>query len=313
MGITAGCYDIYGSGLECQWIDVTDVPDGRYVFVTRVNWDFAPDNLGRIERDSLNNWAQVCVILDRSSGTLEMSLDDDCEPFVDCAGELYGNTQIDCNGECGGTAISGDLDANGNQEMFDAINYVINILGDDIEATPCNDLNADGEISVYDAALLSSCVNYGVDHPHEGSGSHDHCNFPDGILNINDTVTLSILDANFEEQYIDIGIYNPTTRINAYQFKIEGMFIASVENLVPEDQYPITPMGMNNQVIGISYQDSMINKTSEVQPLCRIHYAGLTDSLICITEFVDAVNQNYEQTILKCNGCMCRNGSEFNN
>jgi hypothetical protein len=298
MGISAGCYDIYSSGLECQWIDVTDVPDGRYVFVTRVNWDFAPDKLGRIERDSLNNWSQVCILLDRSSGTLEMSLDDDCEPYVDCAGELYGDTQVDCTGECGGTVVMGDLDANGNQEMNDATSYVIDILGDDIEATPCNDLNGDGEISVYDAALLASCINYGVNHPHEGSGAHDHCNFPSGVLNTNDTVTLNILEANFEEKYIDIGIYNPTTRINAYQFKIEGLFMTNVENLVPEDQFPIAPMGIQNQVIGISYQDSMIHKASGVQPLCRIHYTELTDSLVCITEFVEAVNQNQEQTIL---------------
>jgi len=297
MGITAGCHDIYSSGLECQWIDVTDVPDGRYVFVTRVNWDFAPDKLGRIERDSLNNWAQVCIILDRSSGQLEMSLDEDCEPYVDCTGELYGNAQIDCTGECGGTAVRGDLNESGTQEMLDAQQYVTEILGEDISPTPCNDLNADDTITVYDAALLASCVNYGTNHPHEGSGAHDHCNFPGGVLNTNDTVTLSIIGADFEEQYIDIGIYNPSTRINAYQFKMEGLMITTVENLAPEVEFPIAPLGMNGQVIGISYQDSMIHKSSEVRPLCRIHYAELMDNFICISDIVDIVNQNHEQTV----------------
>ena len=297
MGITAGCHDTYSSGLECQWIDVTDVPDGRYVFVTRVNWDFAPDKLGRVERDSLNNWAQVCIILDRTSGELEMSLDDDCEPYVDCAGELYGDTQIDCNGECGGTTIRGDLDENGAQEMIDAQNYVTNILGEDISATSCNDLNADEEITVYDAALLASCINFGVNHPHEGSGAHDHCNFPGGILNTTDTVTFSIIDANFDENYIDIGIFNPTTRVNAYQFILDGVVITSVENLIPEDEYPIEPLGMNGQVIGISYQDSMIFKANEMRSLCRVHFAEMTSNLVCISEIVDVVNQNHEQTI----------------
>jgi hypothetical protein len=297
MGITAGCHDIYSSGLECQWIDVTDVPDGRYTFVTRVNWDFAPDKLGRIERDSLNNWAQVCIVLDRSSGNLEMSLDPDCEPYFDCAGELYGNTQIDCNGECGGTAIRGDLDESGTQDMLDAQAYVTHALGGNLTPNPCNDLNEDEAITVYDAALLASCVNYGSLHQHEGSGAHDHCNFPDGIFNYTDTVTFSIIDANFDEQYIDIGIYNPSTKINAYQFKIEGIVITTVENLVPETAYPIAPLGMNGQVIGISYQDSTIAKTSEVQPLCRVHYNALTSNLVCLTEVVEAINYNYEQTL----------------
>jgi hypothetical protein len=305
MGITAGCHDIYSSGLECQWIDVTDVPDGRYVFVTRVNWDFAPDKLGRVERDSINNWAQVCILLDRSSGTLQMSLDAECEPYTDCAGELYGNTQIDCNGECGGDALRGDLDDNGSQEITDAQNYVNYMLGDDILPTPCNDLNADDAITIYDAALLASCVNFGQNHPHEGSGVHDHCNFPAGVLNTGDTVTLSIIDANFDEQYIDIGIYNPSTRVNAYQFTIDGLMITTVENLAPLAQFPISPLGANGMVAGISYQDSMINKSSEMQPLCRIHYAELTNNLVCLTEVVDIVNQNHEQTIHRIeNACV---------
>jgi hypothetical protein len=297
MGISAGCYDFYSSSLECQWIDVTDVPDGRYTFVTRVNWDFAPDNLGRLERDSMNNWAQVCILLDRSSGELEMSLDDSCDPYVDCAGVLYGDTQVDCTGECGGTVVRGDLDANGTQEIVDAQQYVSGILGNDLSPTSCNDLNADDKITVYDAALLASCMNYGESHPHEGSGAHDHCNFPSGVLNTTDTVSFSIIDANFEEQYIDIGMYNPTTRVNAYQFVVEGLFITTVENLVPESEYPIAPLGIGNQIVGISYQDSMVYKRSEMQPLCRIHYASLTDDFICLTDVVDVVNQDHEQTV----------------
>lgn len=305
MGIAAGCYDIYGAGLECQWIDVTEVPDGRYVFVTRVNWDFAPDKLGRVERDSLNNWAQVCIILDRTSGTLEMSLDEECEPYLDCTGELYGNTIVDCEGICGGTTVRGDLDASGAQEMTDAQSYVTHVLGNELEPTPCNDLNGDGAITAYDASLLASCINFGESHPHEGSGAHDHCNFPSGVLNPNDTVTLSILEANFEEQYIDVGMYNPSTNINAYQFKIEGLMITEVENLVADSIYPISPLGMSGQVIGISYQDSTIKKTPVVQPLCRIHYASLESNLVCLTEVVEAVNYNQEQTVTAIvDGCV---------
>ena len=35
--ISPGWADVYGTGLQCQWIDVTDVPDGNYRLRVRVN------------------------------------------------------------------------------------------------------------------------------------------------------------------------------------------------------------------------------------------------------------------------------------
>ena len=49
MGISVGCYDIYGLGTGGQWIDITDVPNGTYTFVARVNWNNNPDVDGRVE------------------------------------------------------------------------------------------------------------------------------------------------------------------------------------------------------------------------------------------------------------------------
>ncbi|HMQ46939.1 MAG TPA: lysyl oxidase family protein [Saprospiraceae bacterium] len=302
MGITAGCHDIYGSGLECQWIDITDVPDGDYTFVTRVNWDNAPDKLGRVERDTLNNWAQTCIKLDRSSGTLQIDIIEDCQPYVDCAGVPYGNGQLDCAGNCGGTALMGDVDQNSVQEILDAETYVSLMMSNEIEASTCNDLNADGDITLFDAALLASCINYGNAHPHDGSAIHDHCNFPDGVTNINDTVYFSILEVNFDEQYVDVGLRNPVDKINAYHFEMSGINITHVDNLVDPAIYPINPIGSMQQVLGISYQDSLIEKSAEAQPLCRVYFSEITGDFICIAQAIEAVNHYPEKVIVQVEG-----------
>jgi len=309
MGISAGCYDEYWSGLSCQWIDVTDIADGTYTFVTRVNWDNAPDALGQRERDSLNNWAQVCITLDRSSGTLQMTTDPNCETYRDCSGTLYGSLLPDCRGECGGTAVRGDLNENGMQEILDAEEYVNAIVAADAEASPCNDLNADGRISVYDASLLASCINFGVNHNHPGEGAHDHCNFPGGVVNVLDTVTLTIMEVNFEEGYVDVGIKNPSTRINAWQFRTSGIALSDIENSADPAVYPIAPrISMaDSMAIGVSYQDSMLQRSATFQPLCRLHFSEVTADFICLSEVIDIVNERQEQTITRIeDGCVER-------
>ena len=40
QGISANCGDLYGRYLDCQWIDVTDVPLGIYLLRLQVNPDY---------------------------------------------------------------------------------------------------------------------------------------------------------------------------------------------------------------------------------------------------------------------------------
>lgn len=65
QGITAGCADVYTSGLQCQWIDVTGLPDGDYDLIVTTNPE---QEIPEISYD--NNSAQVRVRLQGESVTV---------------------------------------------------------------------------------------------------------------------------------------------------------------------------------------------------------------------------------------------------
>jgi hypothetical protein len=63
QGLQRGWSDVYGSGLDCQWIDVTGVPDGAYTLRVTVNPAGVLD-----ESDKDNNSATVAVVLSEPAG-----------------------------------------------------------------------------------------------------------------------------------------------------------------------------------------------------------------------------------------------------
>jgi len=303
MGISAGCGDIYDSGLDCQFIDLTDIDTGLYTFVNTTNWDQSPDALGRQELTYSNNWAQVCIYIGRDdNGALYVEQQEDCEAYVDCAGEIFGNSQPDCTGDCGGAVLRGDLNVDAQQNTVDAQQYVAHILADDITSQPCNDLNADGEIDTYDAALLNDCA-LAIDLHPTGS-NHSHCNFPYGLTNIYDTVHLSIGAIDLDAQTIDVYIRNPSAKVVAYEFDMSGVVITSVTNLIDPNEYPIAPAASvgGSKVIGISHLDSLIERYNVAVPLCRISYFELTDEEVCISSIQSIVNGVYEEVITDIEG-----------
>lgn len=310
MGISSMCGDIYSSGLTCQWIDITDVDPGIYTMVNRTNWDNDPDALGNVELDLNNNWAQACIeIFVNANGDKDFQFAATCDPYIDCMGEIYGSAQYDCNGECNGPALRGDLNTDTLQNLIDAQMYVTSILANDLTASECTDLSGDGAIDVYDAALLVDCHQF-----HEGvetGAYHEHCNFPHNVTNIFDTVKLSIGAVNYDENYLDVYIQNPDNYVVAYEFEMSGIEIASAENLVDPAQYPIMPSVQlsGTKVVGISYQDSLIDKYQNPTPMIRIHWFAITAPQICIENITAVVNEYYERTVnVIVDGCVTATG-----
>lgn len=293
MGISAGCYDEYWAELECQWIDITDVPDGDYTFVTRVNWDNAPDALGRVEKDSLNNWGQVCININRTSGQIAFEVLDDCPTYIDCEGTLYGSAQFDCAGNCGGTALQGDLNADENQDFLDVQMYAEGLLTGEIPNTACNDISANGSVDILDLALLSDCINFGSTHVHQTTGPHDHCTFGLDITSSDEAAELIIAAIDPVNSFVDVHIQNPDSRVVAYQFSMSGINMTTVESITDPIAFTAQPMmePLSNQVMAYVTDSTFLERQPTYQPLVRIYFEQITDGNICIETITAVVNE----------------------
>lgn len=309
MGITAGCGDIYDSGLGCQWIDITDVPAGTYTLVVRVNWDNSPDNLGYYESNHTNNWAQVCIniVRNEAGAATNVTLVEDCSPYVDCAGEIYGNAQTDCMGVCGGTTKVGDLDQNGIYHSDDILAYLQGIMGNSMTAMPCNDVNGDGQITVSDASMVKACMLQAAGQHTEPQGStpHSHCNLPSPtVTNPNDTAFLSIVDINTTDKYFDLAIRNPLAYIYDYQFYVSGVELAGGVNIVEQSGYGIDIFNNTSGIIGITAIETPLNRYTTATPFLRVYYTNVTGSEICLMP-VEVINTNYERVVVVVeNNCL---------
>ncbi|MFZ5553318.1 MAG: lysyl oxidase family protein [Bacteroidota bacterium] len=304
MGISSGCGDIYSAGLDCQWIDITDVDPGDYILAVKVNWDQSPDALGRYETDYVNNWAQVCItIYTNVNGDKDIIVNATCPPYTDCMGVPYGNATEDCTGNCGGTVKMGDLDVSTVRDTTDSQLYVDGILANSLTPTTCNDLNDDGLLTVWDAALVTHCYN-------DYTNWNTACTFPYGVENINQTVTLMIDTVNLTSQYVDVWILNPQNKVIAYEFDMSGLNILDVQPLYPYSVFPEMPQFTvgGQKVMAISYVDSLIGKNLSAAPLCRIYYSSLTATQVCIADIVHIVNPEYEAVNTNItNGCVAVN------
>jgi len=290
MGISVACYDAYGAGTQCQWIDITDVPDGDYRLAIVFNPLHLPDALGHNEINYLNNATQICINITRNGGSPSFTVLGNCTPYVDCDGVPGGVSIPDCQGLCNGPAVFGDVYNDGVLDSLDVPMYMSIIENNSFPPTTCNDLNDDSVVSVSDNILANWCI-------HNGSiGQHNHCRFPRDISNPNDSTGLTIAICNMNQQYIDI-VMNSNTDVKGYQFKMHGIEIQSVVNLIPQGEFPadIRFNATTNEVFAMSPADSFIHRQGVARLLCRIYFNNITDTMICIESIREVVNKGAER------------------
>ncbi|MFK7984306.1 MAG: lysyl oxidase family protein [Saprospiraceae bacterium] len=289
MGISAGCYDIYDANIDCQWIDVTDVPDGDYTMVARVNWARLPDLRGKREITYDNNMVQVCVNLDRSSGSLEMTILDNCATYSDCFGVENGTAVVDCEGNCGGAAEFGDVNQDTRVNQEDIAFYLDGIKTNDITPTFCTDLSGDARITVYDAALLQQCS---VNNDELGV-NHAHCNFPRSILNEQQKAIFSIEELNETAGYFDLTYKSPDTELRGFQIKFEGITkITRIENLT--DVNFSVNYTTDEQIFALLDRNSFLTNASVSQELLRVYFEKSSDLRPKLQDILEVINLDYQ-------------------
>ena len=300
MGISAGCYDVYGAGTQCQWIDITDVPEGDYRLAVIVNAQHLPDALGRQEMNYVNNALQVCMHISRDANNIpSYQIINGCEPFVDCAGVPGGMSIMDCNNECGGAAIYGNTVPDSLVNYQDLNGYFGMFQQDNAAVMPCYDLNSDDGLSVYDAALEAWCLNSA------GSGSGlSHCYFPRDVINPFDTTGISITTANLNSNYIDVELRSPRANVMGWQFQVSGIHMTDVVSLTNSIDMPML-LGRNvsrSEVFALYNGDSMLVRSETANPICRIYFDEVTSNQICISNIIDIPNTIGERTVTEIYG-----------
>ncbi|MBT8326983.1 MAG: T9SS type A sorting domain-containing protein [Bacteroidia bacterium] len=229
QGVSASCNDLYDVNTECQWIDITDLPDGEYTLANRINPLKRPDALGRVESDFENNWAQTCIKINRTNNVLSVSKLIDCDPYVDCEGAKYGDAELDCNGQCNGTAIYGDSYKDESLNSLDLENLLSKCLDENTIALNCLDLNRDFKISLQDAFLLNKCLDYTDSFEY----NHDHpdCVFPKRKIVSEKEIFVTIDSVNSDSNYLILAVNTYGNWVSGIQVNLEGITVKSAVSL----------------------------------------------------------------------------------
>jgi hypothetical protein len=286
QGVTAGCGDIYDRNLKCQWIDITDVDTGSYIFVARVNWDNSPDKLGRIESNMFNNWGQFCLKISKnSSGRLFANLLTECNPYVDCQGQVFGSALRDCKGICQGTALQGDVNNDGLRNQADLNAYLEGVLSGSLVSSPCLDLSGDSSLNATDIALMMQCLG-----AEDSASQVENCHFEPLFYNSSSMVKLGIDTINAVEGFADLTILNPQDEVSAFQFSISGIVPDSVRLLNFADSGEVHLTSRPDGKILAAMQGNRIARHAQPISFLRVFFSSTSGPQVCIQNFESAMS-----------------------
>ena len=305
MGITAGCQDIYSRFLDCQWVDVTDLPGGDYTLVIRVNWDYSPDANGSYELSYANNAVAVCFSFERDANgnAVNFTKTEDCPVPVDCIGHPYGTAEPDCAGNCPGFLTKGDLDQDGEVDADDPLLYADLIIDGAETGAPCVDLNGDGTLSVTDVALAASCAHYG--HNHLGdNGVEDHCDWNGPLTVPGEEVQFSLVLPHEDSSYVEVHVQNPNTWLSGWSLQLEGATFTNLTPLFDTTGYAhLFHLSDDGFAFGVALEDSLIHKSTLPQPLFRVDFSAASENL-CLLESAEVTNADRHNVAALGGGCV---------
>lgn len=299
QGVTAGCGDIYDRSLKCQWVDVTEVDTGSYTLVARVNWDNSPDKLGRTESNLFNNWGQFCVKLSKnSSGRRFATVLPQCNPFVDCQGQVFGSARRDCKGVCQGTAVHGDVNNDTLRNEADLEEYLHGISEGNMASTPCSDLNGDSALNVVDAAMLLHCL-----HHEDSTGHADHCEFGPLFMDMGSVVKIGVDTVNAAAGYADLNMLNTQDEVSAFQFRISGVVPDSVQFIGLGDSGMVHLMGMPNGNILSVMAGNRLPRHTQPTRFLRLYFDSITGQQLCVAAVQAALSPDLHMLAPQTGAC----------
>jgi hypothetical protein len=293
MGISAGCYDIYGAGTQCQWVDITDIPSGQYRLMAIVNPEYLPDALGRIESNNENNAANVCLEINWVNGTPEFQVLAECSQYVDCNGEINGSALPDCQGVCDGPNLFADINGDTLLNAIDIQLFMNEVCNDALNASTCNDLNGNGQLSIYDIALAQNCMI----NQNNGTIWNNDCHFPQDLINPNVAVGMAIQSVNLAEGYLDIEINSLSQNIVGAQFTVDGVHItgANMMSLPSSSNSTSAVYSSSDGIMVLAHDGHFVSMSNIPSTICRVYFDAINASLICLNNIVDVVNSEYER------------------
>ncbi len=290
QGISAHCWDVYpayngDSQWDCQWLDVTDVPDGIYTLVVRVNWDKLPDGTGKVETNYFNNWAQVCVALTTNDeGNFDVEVVTECDPYEDCNGEIYGPAVLDCKGDCGGSAIKGDINEDLVLDAADVANYV-NAIFTETESSSCLDLNLDERLSISDIVLLNACV---LQIDSTLLTDDDFCSLPFAFDNIFDTLKYSIGTIAEDSAFFELDLQISENGLLGLQIDMGEIDFLEIEYL---GVYNLELHEQDGTILLWTSDHEIMTKTNDPEPFLRFHFDNsMAPESICLGPEFEAMN-----------------------